>query len=469
MASIPGLRGLILAATAAVIASAGAVYVLMQPDDGTRKITGTAASAPGLGWSVDAAATHGNAKAEFRDPRAGTEYDMGGSPGFIDAGDTLLAVVGVSAGDMSVKEPMLVGIDAETGAVRWRTPAPHLEGCGGAPVDGRLVCVTAPSAEPTALVGYDIASGQVTRTPTDWQVFALATVDNHVYVAEGDVESDDVRVHSGTLADPAANWSRSFAMGTSWEDITSDTLDVSHGQGLLNLGVQLAGFDLGTGASTWTTDLGGCSRTIATSTALVERINTECSGYHVTGTDLFDRTGRVLAATDSEATHSLSIDRPTDDTVPVLLADGAYDRRTGKRAWTSPDLVTKPRNTNSDNSNATTGTATAILGDIALLRDSDARNMTGLDMRTGHRLWQLETERYGTVLAWDGHVVVLTDTTGLWAIDPRSGTTVWDIPFLAVNNNRDAFDGSGQLTARDNGRYVYTSARTMIGLRPIDH
>lgn len=461
MAPIPGLRGLILAATAAVITSAGAVVVMMQPADATRKITGTVASAPGLAWSVDAA-TQGSAKAEFRDPVAGTEYDVR-VPGFIDAGDTLVTVLAASNGRAPLRDPMMVGIDAATGAVRWRTPAAHLGGCGRTPVDGRVVCFVSSGAEPPALAGYDVASGKVTRTPTEWNIFALATVGNRMYVAEGDVESDDVRVHAGTLADPAADWTRPFAMGTTWDDVSTDALDVSHGQGLLALGGQLAGFDLGTGAPTWTADPAGCSNTAAATAALVVRWHADCSGSGIAGSDLLDRTGRVLATSDVKAAHRLSIDQPTDDTIPVLLADGAHDRRTGSLVWTSPDLITKP-----DNGNATNGTAVAILGDVALLQDPAAHTMTGLDLRTGHRLWQIQTQRTGTVNAWDGHVVVQSDFTGLWAIDPRTGTQAWDIPFLAVDKTPDALTGYGQMIAHHNGRYTYACAHTMIGLRPLD-
>ncbi|MFD6157041.1 PQQ-binding-like beta-propeller repeat protein [Nocardia sp. NPDC060256] len=462
MASTPGMRGLIIAAAAAVIASAGAVIVLMQPADSTKKITGTTESAPGLAWSIDAA-THGGSKAEFRDPTGGTEYDMS-NPGFIDAGDTLVTVVATSSGGRWLQDPKMVGIDATTGAVRWQAPADDLAGCARTPVDGRLVCFTRQSA---AVIGYDLASGKVTRTSTDWNVFALATTADRVYVAEGDVESDDVRVHSGTLADLDANWSRPFAMGTGWDDIDPDVLDVSHGQGLLTLGVQVAGFDLATGEPTWTSNLGGCSRTTATSTALVVRTDSDCAAHHITGSTVLDRTGQVLATSNNEAAHYLSLDQPTDDSIPVLLADGAHDRRTGNLVWTSPDLITKLRNTNSDNGNATIGTAIAIVGDTAILRDSDARTMTGLDMRTGRRLWQIQTDRSGTINAWDGNVVIQSDFTGLWATDPKSGTTTWEIPFRAVNKDRDALTGGGQLTARSNGRYTYAAAHTMIGLRPI--
>ncbi|WP_338758204.1 PQQ-binding-like beta-propeller repeat protein [Nocardia vulneris] len=462
MRSVPGLRGLILAAVAAVLTTAGAVYVLTQPADEVRKITGTAAAAPGLAWSV-AAATRGDDGLEFRDPVAGTEFDVGG-PGFIDAGDTLVTVTGAANGDMALRDPMLVGLDAKSGAVRWRAPAPGLRGCAAAPVDGRIVCY-ANASEASELIGYDLGSGKTTRTPTPWLVFALATLGDRVYVAEGDVESDDVRVHAGTFADPQASWSRDFTLGTAWEDLSGDALTVTDGQGVLALGAGLAGFDLDSGAPTWTAELNGCSRASGVRGALVQRVHTECSGYRVTGSDLLDRTGRVIATTDQAATQSLSIDSPADDTVPVLLADSARDRRTGAVVWTNSDLVTAARG--SETGNTTTGTAIAVVGAAALLRDDQAHTMTGLDMRTGHRLWQVRAERYGTAAAWDGQVVVLSDATGLWAVDPKTGATVWDIPFTTVDATPDALSGGGQLRARTTGHFLYASARTLIALRPL--
>ncbi|MGW4364238.1 outer membrane protein assembly factor BamB family protein [Nocardia takedensis] len=456
MRTIPGLRNLVLAAVAAVVTTVGAVVVHSQPEDTTRKITGTADSAPGLAWSTSAA-EFGRTGAQFRDPRWGTEYDTDGA-GVIDGGDTLVTVLGVPD-DLHLRDPMLVGIDAGTGAKRWQTPAADLTGCGSALVDGRLVCFSSDRA----LVGYDLATGEVTRTPTEWFPFALATLDDRVYVAEGAVESDDVRVHAGTLTDPEAYWSRAFDMGTSWEDLPFDALDVSHGQGVFTLGADIAGFDLADGKPTWTTTH-GCSDAAVTGGAVLVRARTDCGGHDITGSELLDRAGRVIATSDSDVTQTLSIDLPTDDTVPVLLGDSGYDRRTGSLLWTSADLISTPRETD-----APTGTATAIFGDIALLRDIAARTTTGLDLRTGHRLWRTDTTRSDTILGWDGHTVVLSDYTGLWAIDPRTGATSWDIPFLAVNADPGALTGSGQLTAHGEGHFIYTADHTIIGLRPLQH
>ncbi|WP_216916632.1 outer membrane protein assembly factor BamB family protein [Nocardia noduli] len=457
MRTIPGLRNLVLAAAAAVVATAGAVVVLSQPEDTTRKITGTADSAPGLAWSTSAAG-FGRAGAEFRDPRAGTEFETYGT-GFVDGGDTLVTVLGVPD-DGYLRDPVLVGIDADTGAKRWQTPAADLTGCGSTPVDGQVVCFSSDRA----FVGYDLTTGDATRTPTKWFPFAIATLDDRVYVAEGDVESDDVRVHAGTLADPDAYWSRAFDMGTSWEELPFDALDVSHGQGVFTLGADIAGFDLASGKPTWTTTQRGYSDAGATSGALLVRPRTEWGGHEITGSDLIDRTGRTIATSNSTVTQTLSIDLPTDDTVPVLLGDSGYDRRTGSLLWTSSDLISAPRETD-----ATTGTAVAIFSDVALLQDTDAHTTTGLDLRTGHRLWRTDTTRLGMILGWDGHTVVLSDYTGLWAIAPRTGAISWDIPFLAVNTDAEALTGFGQLAAHGRGHYTYASARTIIGLRPLKH
>ncbi|WP_280236783.1 PQQ-binding-like beta-propeller repeat protein [Nocardia cyriacigeorgica] len=461
-----GMRNLVLAAVAAVVTSAGAVAVLTQPHDTTRKITGTGDAAPGLAWSVDAAATYGEAFAEFRDPAYGTEYDLGGA-GFIDAGDTLVTVIGVSGDDMALREPRMYGFDADTGEQRWQAPASDLGGCADVPVDGALICYTSVSAEEPAVIGYDLDSGAVTRTPVDWMVFAIAAVDDRVYLAEGDVESDDVRVHSGTLADPDAHWSRSFAMGTAWESLPFDALDVTHGQGVFTLGADLAGFDLATGDPTWNAELNGCSRTTTTSDALLLRVTTECDGYRITGTDLLDRTGRTLAATDRPGVHDLTLDLPTDDTIPVLIDDTAYDRRDGTVRWTSPDLVyTAPDS--GEGAPAIRGAATAILGDIALLQDHAAHTVSGLDLRTGQRLWRTDSDGFASARAWDTDIALLTDTIGFRALDPRTGETVWTAPFRAIDADPDALTDNGELTARSPGHFFFAAPRTMIALRPLD-
>ncbi|WFR73163.1 hypothetical protein P9209_05095 [Prescottella defluvii] len=56
---------------------------------------------------------------------------------------------------------------------------------------------------------------------------------------------------------------------------------------------------------------------------------------------------------------------------------------------------------------------------------------------------------------------------GIRAVDTRSGESTWDTPFLAIDDDPDALSSNGMLASPQPGRYVYASARTMIGLRPL--
>ncbi|MFC9993526.1 PQQ-binding-like beta-propeller repeat protein [Nocardia sp. NPDC127526] len=463
MTTTPGLRGLVFAAIAAVLTSAGAVAVLMQPADPLRKITGTNDAAPGLAWSVDATALLGAAAAEFRSPLHGTEFDFG-DPGLIRAGATLVTVAGIADEDSSLRDATMFGIDADTGRTRWRAPAANLGGCAAVPLDGELVCFANSPSDSLELVGYDLDTGIVARTRLDWYPFALAVTDGRLFIAEGDVESDDVRVHSGTRADPDRYWSHQFAMGAGWEDLPFDALDVTHGQGLFALGADIAGFDLTSGATTWTTGLDGCSRFVVTEPGLTERVNITCPDYHVTGTDVFDRTGRIIATTDHTATHTLTLDEPTDDAIPLLLADTARDRRDGAIRWTNPDLLySEPE---ADGSTIVRGAAIAVLDDTAILRDPFTRTTSGLDLRTGETLWRKVAARDGTLRAHGAGHAVFSDATGLWSLDLRTGETRWDIPYLAINSDPAALTDPSMIISTGTDRFALASDRTLLGLRP---
>lgn len=457
----PEVRNLVIAGVVAALTTAGAAAVLMQPEDTTRKITGTNDAAPGLAWSVDPTQVYGADDAQFRHPAGGTEYDAGGG-GFIAAGATLVSVIAVPDGQMYLREPRMYGFDAETGAVRWQAPAADLGGCAPSAVDDHIVCYTSGSVEESELVGYDVDSGAVTRTPVDWMVFALEAVDDRIYVGEGDVESDDVRVHSGTLADPDAHWTRSFAMGTAWENaFGSDILDVEHGQGVFTLGVDVAGFELETGQETWTLELSGCSSPTVTFDAIVLISHSDCSGNGISGVDVVDRTGRTLVA-DMPGPHSLLRDEPADSSIPVLIGDTAYDRSDGSVLWTSSDLVY-----HAQDDPVARGAAIAVLGDIALVFEPFDRVLSGLDLRTGQRLWQTDSEQPAAVRSGEGGIALLTDYDGLRAIDLSSGEGLWDTPFDAIVDEPHALLDNGELVVLGEGRYAFVSGRMMIGLRPL--
>lgn len=170
-------------------------------------------------------------------------------------------------------------------------------------------------------------------------------------------------------------------------------------------------------------------------------------------------------STEGAGAQNLSLDHPADESLPLLVGDGAYDRRTGERVWTSPDLVAA-REPDEYNSDTVRGTAVAVAGDVAILRPG-AQTMSGLDLRTGERLWTHDDKRFGTVAALDGPSLLTIDGDGIRAVDTGTGESLWDTPFRKIDDDPDALASDGMLAAPHPGHYVYASSRTMIGLRPL--
>ncbi|TQC43721.1 hypothetical protein EEB14_41325 [Rhodococcus sp. WS4] len=471
-------RNLWAAALVAAVTVAGAVTTVVThepeyPEVNIPGLTGwvspaapeASPNAPGAEWSLDAAATYDRQFAVFRKPGSGSGFDSG-EPGFVDAGDVLVTMIGLVNQETSgLDETRLVGVDADTGTVRWETPVESLGGCADTLAVGRLVCYTTPFEGSPVLLAVDTETGSVTRTATDWTILALTVADDWLYVMEGDPESDDIRVHSGVPTDPDARWSQSFDLGSAWEDAFGHLMSIDHGQGVLELGGEVAGFDLATGRPTFTRTLPDCTQSArATEGGVVVRVRSDCSLSTVLGSEAVDRAGRVIATSDVEAVHTLDIDHPTDTTVPLLLGDGAYDRTTGELRWTSPDLVSTPHiNTpESYGPNATQGTAFAVVGDVALLRDIEGGTRAAVDLRSGERLWRQDSDASGTVIAAEGDTVVLLESDTLRAENVRSGEELWVLPLQTVIDD-DSW-GSTPVVAASDTRLVYMTSGSMVGL-----
>jgi hypothetical protein len=462
----------------AVVTVAGAVATVIahepqHPEVNIPGLTGFAGpaapeaspGAPRAEWSLDAAATYDRQFAVFRNPVHGSGFDSG-EPGFVDAGPVLVTMIGlVNQQTSELDETRLVGVDAGTGTVRWEAPVEPLGGCADTLAAGRMICYTTPFEDSPALLTVDTQTGSVTRTPTDWTILALTVADDWVYVMEGDPESDDIRVHSGIPTDPDSRWSQRFDLGSAWEDAFGHLMSTDHGQGVLELGGEAAGFDLATGRPTFTRTLPDCTQSAqATEGGVVVRVHSDCNLSAVLGSEAVDFTGRVLATSDVAAVHALDIDRPADTTIPVLLGDGAYDRGTGELRWTSPDLVSTPHvNTpESYGPNATQGTAFAVVGDVALLRDIEGKTQSAVDLRSGERLWRRHSDSSGTVIAAEGDTAVVLESDMLRGENVRSGEELWTLPLRTVIDD-DAWDSTPVVAASDVG-LVYLTSGTMVGL-----
>jgi hypothetical protein len=449
---------LIAAAAAAVVSITAAALVVGDTPTSVKKITGTNDEAPGLAWSLDAAEYLGRPFADFSDPRGGSSY-MSGTPGFVLAADTLVTIVGIPTDRYVLDEAVMIGIDPENGAVRWRAPAEDLEQCSEQPIEGKIYCYA--KAEGPELVTYDLSSGETERRSVKEYIFGLTTTSDALYIVEGDPEDHDVRVHSGNFDDVSANWSRQFDVGGGWEEVyQSGVLTVTDGVGLLKTGIDAAQFDADSGNLLWGSGEDCVSTASVEPGGVVVQSNSGCeSGNIVSEQRLRGPDGKVLATSQSSAWQRPMFRQTAGTDDPVLLGDSAYDRTTGDHLWTNADLVA-----------GESGTVTAIVGNIAYLRDTTDSSAMGIDLRTGKDLWRNDTDdSFTPASASDGLLVgtgLLDGSQALMAADVGTGEVVWTAPFVAIDPDPETFFSGGAMKPYDDG-WIYSSDRRMIGLRPL--
>lgn len=165
--------------------------------------------------------------------------------------------------------------------------------------------------------------------------------------------------------------------------------------------------------------------------------------------------GQVLAATSSPSWQRPLLSGRSGSGVPVLLADSAYNRTTGTRLWTNPELVA-----------GTQGTVVAVAEDVVYLRDPTNDSETGIDLNTGKRLWHNATTEMFTPTSATGTVLAGTDGIALTAFDAKTGTVVWTAPLVAIDPDPEALASGGAIEPYDDG-WIFSSDRTMIGLAPL--
>lgn len=452
---------LVAAAVAAVVTVSAATVVWVDRVPTTvKKITGTTAATPGLAWSLDPADRLGRPFAAFADPREGTAFTVG-EPGMIRAGDTLVTIVGTPNEGTTLGDPVMIGIDARSGEVRWQAPAHDLVSCSDVPLHGKIYCHALRKGY--ELVSYDIDSGDSTRRTVSESIFAIATTSDALYVAEGSVEENDVRVHSGTFDDVSAHWTRQFDVGASYEEVySSEALTVIDGVGLVRTGGDVALFDAESGAELWSNG----PQCVGTSSLLpggfLVHADTGCESAGNASEQLLRGSDGKVVASSSNPTVQRPGYESTTDSDPVLLGDSAYDRATGDRLWTNSDLISRDTNA--------TGAVTAVAGGVVYVTDSTARSDGGVDLRTGKRLWHRAWRDDASAgVNPDGYrdrLLAGSDGVTLTAVDVTTGEVAWTAPFLAIDSDPDAFVTGTALEPYGDG-WIFSSDRRMIRLAPL--
>nr|WP_296775979.1 PQQ-binding-like beta-propeller repeat protein [Rhodococcus sp. (in: high G+C Gram-positive bacteria)] len=451
-------RLLIAGVVAAVTVTAAAFVVTQDRSTTIKRITDASPDAPGVAWVTDASAS-GIDGAVFADPRTGSEYPWGA--GSIQIDSTVMTLAVAPDGDGPNSDAVMLGIDADTGEVRWTAPAPGLATCASLPLDGQLVCTETPYDEDPGIVTFDVDSGNSHQYDTEAGIVAATVANDHLYTADGDIEGSDVRIHRGTLDDHDADWTRPLYVSAGWEDQYADRLQVGTKTGHFDLGGGFATFDAETGAEIWATDtLDDCMtashRTVGNLAIGVEH---DCaSPYAPTATTAFSTDGRVVATTPITAESYASIDDPTDASVPVVLGDAAFDRVSGTELWRDESLVyTQPATEWSDESQRSS--LIAVIGDIGILQRDDSR--AGIDLRTGDERWTMDEP--WSIFGHEGSIVLAAMQDNLIALDIRSGHQLWSAPFdnITPGSQPTTFvDGEG-------GSYLLQSESKLTRLVPL--
>ncbi|OZD17807.1 hypothetical protein CH253_04300 [Rhodococcus sp. 06-156-3C] len=409
--------------------------------------------APHPDWTLTTSSVSDVPGAGFYDPVTAGELVFRSS-GFIEAGDVLITLLGVeSEYGFELSDSSFVAVDSTDGSVRWQTPAAGISGSASEAISGKIVCHTNRFAGDSAFVAVDVATGELTSTPTEWFVDMIGGINDRLYVVEGDIEGNDLRVHSGTPSDPSAYWTSQLTIGGYGEDASMFVLSLDHGIGFVDTYSDAAIFDLATGFVPWQkTNYDDCvdaDAALAGGIVIVQPV--VCDEFEPVATEALDSTGRVFARTDGTATHHLVIDAP-DGSAPFLMGDSAYDRATGRTLWTSSSLVAESGE----------GTAVAVVGETVLLSDGSEQKFAALDLRTGSELWSKEgafapSARNGNVLAGlDGDVVT--------ALDIETGEG-WTLPASLVGDSQDLLSGDETVRTSD-GRFVYASPAEIVALTP---
>ncbi|MEK8069377.1 outer membrane protein assembly factor BamB family protein [Rhodococcoides navarretei] len=430
-------RGFRISAVAVLVSAlvcASCTTEQQQPPAGT-PVDGATGSAPGLGWTLTPSDV-GIDGGQFRDPAQGSETDSTES-GSISDGSTVVTLVGRLDG-RDIADATLVGLDIADGAVRWRTPAEDIVGCGEEFVDGRIVCYRGNAGTRPQILTVDAESGEPTTRDAAFPITNLTTSDGHVYTSRAVNQGDRPTVSRGTADDLDADWSVQFDSATSSSMYFASTLHTAHGIGLYDDDQGVFAFDLDTGENLWSRTTPNCARSgTAARDGTVRVVRTDCSDPNaVTGSEIVDTDGTVLAATDSVTLQQPTFDAPSEGT-PLLLGTGGYRPSNPDPVWTDDGLV---RTVAPDVAGpaatflATNGLAYAVTDSVALLRNNDTATESAINLDTGTTLWSRESGRFAEVGALDGDVATLFGPEVLRGIDVRTGSTVWDIPVATFDD-----------------------------------
>ncbi|CAM2845836.1 PQQ-binding-like beta-propeller repeat protein [Prescottella defluvii] len=441
----PRRRGPILLVSALVLvvalAAGGAFWYLTSKDDSNSTVAAdsllryTFPTAPQAAWSVTPGDVGGRPGDAFYTPEGA--MGMGNSPGYFDAGGTLVTMMGGVSPDV---EFTLIGLDSSSGEPRWSREAATTT-CLMTVVDNAMPCIVRSDGTANTVEFVDVDSGATRNSfAPDFVVSDAATDGSTIFLA-GYTDSAQFYT-SGTVDDPTGNWSSGplepdlcpggadgalfrYAQGNLFHTsgISSWVVDAATGT-LASSGAFRSSLPMGDGyAQQSCMEFQGSRRSASPTVTVVDG----------SGDTLFEKDG-------SFRTPSPTVTARTR--VPLFIGDSAYEPDTGDLMWESSALSPEGD-----------WASLSVVGDVVLTVADGS--MTAVDLDDGTTRWTVpigDGLQFGPT---DGERILVADDSGVDAYDLVDGARAWSIP---ASTSR--IDTAGDLFAVTDGTSITAYAPT---------
>ncbi len=373
-----------------------------HPEVDARFAAGDFAVAPTPVWTLDTAvlgtATHSRAFALPEIP-----------------GEDMPMLAGLADGDYS-KNPKglrVLALDPSSGERLWLRDVGPVRQCAEEIDDTVLACYG-----DHRVVYLDVTDGRILGDiSTDENVYHVRAANGVGYVSTRSEDMLVSRIRSGTYTELDTHWSATFDSPVPGRPASPAVFPDKNIVDVYSSGAHHI-IDIDTGAPRFA---------FFGENPLPLRndlyVNVSRAGDGALVEVILDGTGKVVTVV-PVATLGLS-PRPWanlgDDDVPLFLGDGAYDPISGAELWRNPATV--------EGTGGLDSAVLAAVGDTVIVRSSETRTFSGIDLRTGLTRWTTpwQDAYWARAGAIDGEHYVFGDYTGMHAIRASDGAMMWSV------------------------------------------
>lgn len=389
---------------AAALLAAGCAAAPQAPVVDARFGTGDFAVAPTPAWTLDPADV-GTVTHRF-------PYALPQIPG-----ENAPMLLGLTNGDYS-KDPRglrVLAVDPSTGTRLWLRDIGAIRQCAEEIDDTVLACYG-----DNRVVYVDVTDGRILGDiATDFYVYHVRAAAGIGYVSARSEDMLVSTIHSGTFTDPDAHWHATYPSPVPGQPASPAVFpDLGIADVYSSGAHQIIDIDTGEPRLRFAGE-----NPLPLGNDLYANVTRNPDG--TLAEVILDGTGAIRTVV-PVATFGLSPEpwaNMGEDGLPRFLGDGAYDATSGAQLWRNPATL--------ENNGGINSAVLAVVGDTVVVRSSETRTFSGIDLRTGLTTWTTPWQdaywaRAGTT---DGEHYVFGDYTGMHAIRGSDGAMMWSVPW----------------------------------------